>query len=197
MNLRRLIGCCGVLWLCACATAPAYVEIPAGPVTIGSLQLEVDAGWNGPSRTPEGAVQWTRDGVLLDRVIVFSDIADGATLVQSASKQAAYPPFRGNMLPNEISALVEATLTKLYGEGDALVTSSGLRPQTFGTTKGFAFDVAVKLANGPDYRGLVGGFVANGKLELVVYLAAVPYYFDLHRERAANVIASARLGANP
>jgi hypothetical protein len=204
MNIRSMLGCCAVLLLTGCATTPPYTELPAGPVTVGSVRFDVDAGWNvaapkiwlvsnGVLRVQEGGPYWTRDGQQLDQIIVYPDIRDGEALEKKAPKQAAYPAFRANMLPNEIVALVESTLTKVFGEGDALVTSSGLRPQKFGDQKGFAFDLALSVSNGPDYKGLVGGFVADGKLQLAVYLGAVPYYFDLHRESAARIIASARL----
>jgi hypothetical protein len=199
---------CGLLLLTGCATAPPYTELPAGPVTVGSLRFDVDSGWNaagpkvlfvtnGTFRVQEGGPYWTRDGQVLDEIIVYPDIRDGETLEKKAPKQAAYPVFRASMLPNEVVELVESTLTKNFGEGAVLVTSSGLRPQNFGAQKGFAFDLALSASNGPDYRGLAGGFVADGKLQLAVYLAAVPYYFELHKDSAARVIASARLATNP
>ena len=198
MNSRSLISWCGALVLSACATmTPPYTEIPAGPVSVGGLQLAVDAGWNRPTAVTKGAVYWTRDGAGLDRIVVFPDIGDGQSLLPARSKSEPYPSFRATMLPNEIVALVESTLSKSFGEGETLVTSSGLRPQTFGGHKGFGFDLALSFSDGPDQRGLAGGFVADGKLELVVYLGAIPYYYDLHRERAARIIESTRLAAAP
>ena len=193
MNVRSMLGRCAVLLLAGCATTAPVLEIPAGPVTVGSLQFEVDRGWN----ASEPKILWTQDGPRLDAVVVYSDVREGEALERKAPKQAAYPVFRANMLPNEVAGLVESTLTKMFGEGEALVTSSGLRPQNFGAQKGFAFDLAVSVSDGPDYRGLAGGFVADGKLQLVMYLGAVPYYFDLRRDSAARIIASARLASSP
>ena len=191
MKIRSMLGWCAVLLVTGCATTPPYTELPAGPATVGSLRFDVDAGWNVAS----GGNYWTRDGLKLDVIIIYPDVLGGEALEKKAPKQAAYPVFQANMLPNEIVALVESTLTKVFGEGGALVTSKGLRPQDFGGQKGFAFDLAVSSSNGPDYRGLAGGFVADGKLQLAVYLGAVPYYFDLHHDSAARIIASAKLGA--
>ena len=190
MNVRWMVVGCALASLAGCAGNP-MVELPAGPVTVGALQLDADAGWNAGGNK----LLWTQDGPRLDALLIYADIHDGEPLEKKAPKQAAYPPFRSNMLPNEIVAVVESTLTKVFGEGAAVVTSSGLKPQNFGSHKGFAFELAVAAAHGPDYRGIVGGFVANGTLQIVVYLGAVPYYFDLRRDSAARVIASARLAA--
>ncbi len=46
---------------------------------------------------------------------------------------------------------------------------------------------------GPDYRGSIGGFIADEKLYLVAYLAADPHYFDKHAARADAIIKSAML----
>src|SRR5262249_10540449 len=133
------------------------------------------------------------DGPQLDFLIVVADIADGATVFKAPSAKVVYPKFHASMLPNEVVSLVEASLTRhIFGEGESVVASSNLRPVQYRPDKGFAFDVKVTVSDGPDRNGVVGGFVADGKLNLVMFLAVVPYYYDKDRERAAAVIASAR-----
>ena len=55
------------------------------------------------------------------------------------------------------------------------------------------FDIEATVADAPTQNGMVGAFIANDRLYMVIYLAATPYYFDKHRESAASIIKSARL----
>jgi hypothetical protein len=195
-----------VLLLCALASgcqsvgrAP-FALVPAGAVTVGGVIVTADEGWNARNGMQAnfdgpGAV-WTRDGMRLDYLIIVPDIADGASVFKEPNKQVVFPKFHASMLPNEIVTLVEASLTrKVFGEGQAVVSTSNLRPATYGSDRGFAFDVSVSASDGPDRKGTVGGFIAGGRLNLVMFIAAVPYYFDKDREHAQGVIASARRAA--
>jgi hypothetical protein len=176
-----------------CASAP-YTRVAAGPVAVGSMNVTADEGWNASAYTDlkKGGVLWTRDGVLLNRLVLVPDIEAGGTLFEKPPKQAAFPPFRADMLPHEIEALLASWLTKAFGEGDSMVETSGLRPVRYGDARGFAFDLRLELSEGPAYRGLAGGYVTDGKLSLVVFIAATPHYFERDAERIAQLIASVR-----
>jgi hypothetical protein len=182
-----------VLLLSGCATTP-YRLVQPGPISAGTLTVTADGGWNALSGTTlkKNAGVWTRDGELLNRLIVLPDIESGKTLFERTDPKAAIPPFRSDMLPHEIAELVESWLSKAFGEGETLVQSSGLRPATYGDQQGFAFDLELSLSDGPDYRGIAGGFVVDGRLNLVIFLGAEPHYFDRDKEGAARLIASAR-----
>ena len=178
-------------------TGPPYELVSTGTVAVGSLSLTADPGWNASTRmksnfTGPGAV-WTLDGPRLDYLIIVADVAEGVSIFKEPNAKVLYPKFHTSMLPNEVVTLVEASLTRhVFGEGEAVVSSSNLRPATYGVDKGFAFDISITVSDGPDRKGIVGGFVANDKLNLAIFLAAVPYYFDKDRERAGAVIASVR-----
>jgi hypothetical protein len=195
MNTRRLAFLLLFLALggCATPTSPLTLVTP-GPVEVGSLKVDAGGGWN--NLTSAKHVQratWTRDGLTIDRLWLFADIADGETLFpEPKGSGAALPQFRSGMLPNELVAFTESYITKMWGEGDAVVTTSNLRPHRFGEHNGVMFDAAVQPAGAADRKGLVGAFVADTKLFLMIYLAADPYYFDLNREAASSVIVSAR-----
>jgi len=197
MMLPRLLSMLIVTMVAGCAATAPYSLLETGPVTVGTLQVDADAGWNAAAPAllryqRQGAATWTRDGLLLNRMILIPDIGAGETLFKEPNKTAVYPRFRSDMLPHEVAALVESSLTKIFGEGETLTSSTNLRPATYGGVDGFAFEVALSFSDGPDYRGDVGGFIADGRLNLVIYLGAVPYYYDQHRERAERIIASTR-----
>jgi len=95
------------------------------------------------------------------------------------------------MLPNEIEELVESTLVKYFGEGNATVSTANLRPQMFGNDRGVMFDVAASLSDSPDYKGTIGAFVVDEKLYSVWYIAADPHYHEMHSAAADAIIKSA------
>lgn len=96
------------------------------------------------------------------------------------------------MLPNEISDLVQPSIFKLFGEGEVSMETSSLRPQKLDSVTGMNFDLSAELSDGPNYHGLMGAFIAEGKLYLITFLGAEPYYFNKHRQVAETLIKSAR-----
>ena len=173
-----------------------YRLVAPGTTTVGNLQVESSARWNqAPYMTyaRKNTQVWTQDGLLLDRIIIIPSVPDGEALFKTKQKDAALPKFRSDMLPNEIEELSESSITKMFGEGEVTVTTTNLRPHRFGGNQGFMFDLSVVLADGPDYSGMVGAFVANEMLYMILYIAAEPYYFDKHAEEAAAIIKTAHL----
>ena len=199
MTVPRLVLVGLLISLAGCVTGYALVA-PAAPVRVGSLEVTPDSAWNKAAPMmvrfagKNGAV-WTRDGLLLDRLILLGGIHDGEPVFVSERKDAAMPVFRAGMLPNEIEELTDASIAKSFGEGSVAVTTSGLRPHRFGEQRGILFDLDIAVSDGPDYRGLAGAFTVGGDLYLMLYIAAEPYYFDNHLPAATAVITSARPGA--
>ncbi|NNC77659.1 MAG: hypothetical protein HKN77_06800, partial [Woeseiaceae bacterium] len=167
-------------------------------VSVGTLQVSPDSSWN---RAPailspymhKGAEIWTHDGILLDRVMIIPAIADGQAIFVDKQGQAALPEFRASMLPNELQEMTESSLAKYFGEGESTVSGKNLRPHRFGDQPGLLFDIEAAVADGPDYKGLVGAFVNDNKLYLMVYVAADPYYFEKYLADASALITGARI----
>jgi hypothetical protein len=175
-----------------------YTAVQPGVNTFGSLRVTADQNWNkAPSVTTPSATSnsrtWTQDGLLLDRIVIIPGVKDGQSIFSSRNKSAALPVFRADMLPNEIEELVESSIVKLYGEGQSAVSTSGLRPQGFGSDGGFMFDITAAVTESPDYRGLVGAFIVDDTLYLIMFLAADPHYYDKHVASADAIIKSATL----
>ncbi len=198
MKTRLLAAATLTLALSGCVTG--YTLVTPGLATVGPLTVNASAGYNlaptmfvGGQR--KGAQTWTKDGLLLDRLTIIPEVPDGETLLVSRAKDAALPVFRKDMLPNELEELVQSTLTKLFGEGEAVVGTSNLRPHRFGEHRGILFDVAATVSESPEYKGVVGAFIVDEKLNVMWYIAADPFYFDRHRAAAEAIIMSARLAA--
>lgn len=175
-----------------------FTLVTPGVVAVQDLKLQADSGWNSAppfamQSAGYGSVYWTKDGPLLDRLVIIPGVPDGEPLLVTQQKTAALPIFRADMLPNEIEELVESTIVKLFGEGQAVVNTANLRPHRFGDHRGVLFDLTATVTDSPGYRGLVGAFIANEKLYLAYFLAATPYYYDKHIASAESVIKSATI----
>ena len=196
MLIRNFLLLAGVATLAGCVAG--YTLVQPGINTAQDLQVYAGPGWNlAPSTvTPaarKGAQTWTQDGLLLDRLVLIPAVADGEAVLVDKTDTAALPVFRKDMLPNEIEELVESTIVKYFGEGNAAVSTLNLRPQAFGDQNGFRFDILVKLTDSPDFKGTVGTFISDEKLYIIWYLAADPHYHDKHLARAEEIMASATL----
>lgn len=197
MKMRILLLTISYFALTGCVTG--YTLVEPGVRTIGdNLTVNASAGWNlAPSYAGGGGRKntesWTRDGLLLDRLEFIPGIADGETIIVSADKSAALPAFRKDMLPNEIEELVESTIVKYFGEGQAAVSTSNLRPHKFGEHRGVLFDINSVVTDSPMYNGVVGAFIVNDELNIMWFFGAEPYYYKKHLAEAEAVIRSARL----
>jgi hypothetical protein len=184
------------LFLASCVTG--YTLVATGVNSIDTLQVDAGPGWNlaptfAASASRKNAQTWTQDGLLLNRLVFVPAVADGEALLNVKDGSAALPVFRKDMLPNEIEELAESTLLKTYGEGNAVLNTSNLRPHNFGQHRGFMFDVEAKVTESPDYRGVAGAFIVDDKLYFMYFLAAHPHYYAKHRDAAEAIIKSATL----
>lgn len=176
----------------------SYALVAPGTVDLDGLRVNTGTAWNlaPPNVSPSSRKNtqvWTRDGLLLDRLIIIPGVPDGETIVVSRQESAALPMFRADMLPNEIEELTESSIVKLFGEGGVSVETNNLRPHRYGDDRGILFNLDVAVSDGPDYKGLAGSFIANDTLYLMLYFGADPYYYDKHLAEAEAVITSARL----
>ena len=196
MKLRTSIVLLFVIFTGGCVTG--FVAVVPGTIAVKDLNLKPSATWNmaPPAILPytrKGAQVWTQDGLLLDRISIIPAVPDGESIFVSRDKSIALPVFKSDMLPNELEELVESSFVKFFGEGNAVVNTSGLRPHRFGEHRGVLFDFEASLTDSPDYRGMVGAFIANDLLYVISYSAAEPYYYGKHVDEAKRIIETASL----
>ena len=195
MRIRVILTLVATMFVSGCV---AYSAVKPGEVEVGSLHLDPSMTWNaapnvGSRFTNRQTQVWTRDGLLLNRIIIVPGVADGDPIFRQTDKGQAMPVFQADMLANEIEELVESSIVKMFVEGQAAVRTEHLRPNRFGDKRGFMFDMIVTVSDGPDYRGVTGAFIHEKQLYLLMYFGAEPYYYDKHREEAESLIKSARI----
>lgn len=196
MIKRFLIFLIPVFFLAACVAQ--YSLVTPGVVAVEDLTVQAGSGWNNApihqrQYGRKQSVAWTKDGLLLDRLVMIPGVPDGEPLLMTREKTAAMPIFRADMLPNELEELVESTIVKFFGEGQAVVNTENLRPHRFGDNRGVLFDLSATVTESPEYKGLVGAFIADDKLYVLYFLAATPYYYGKHIAEAEAIIKSATI----
>jgi hypothetical protein len=172
--------------------------VTPGVVAVEDLTVQAGSGWNNaPIHQRQFArkesVAWTKDGLLLDRLVIIPGVPDGEPLLTTREKTAAMPVFRADMLPNELEELIESTIVKFFGEGQAVVNTENLRPHRFGDNRGVLFDLSATVTESPEYKGLVGAFIADDKLYVMYFLGATPHYYSKHIAEAEAIIKSAAI----
>jgi hypothetical protein len=196
MNIRASFLLSALLLTGGCASVN-YSLVPAEPVTVGSMTVTPAPGWN---RAPgaittfarPGSQVWTQDGPLLDRLLLIPDIAEGETLFKAPGKDVALPVFKAGMLPNELVQFTESSLVKLLGEGSSVIRTENVRPAKLGDQRAILFDVVGTPADGPLYRGMAASIVRDQKLNMIIFLAAEPYYYDKHKASVEGIFSSVR-----
>lgn len=177
-----------------------YSLVAPGAVSVEGLELAPATAWNEapPMLSPasrKASRVWTHDGLLLDRLLIIPAVPDGEPVFRSRDESAALPVFRASMLPNELEELTESSITKLFGEGEAVVETANLRPHRFGDHAGVLFNLDIRVSDSPDYRGVAGAFVAGDRLYLMIFIGAEPHYYDRYAPEAESLIKGARIGA--
>jgi hypothetical protein len=195
MKNRGVILAAFAALLGGCA-AQGYHLVEPGVISVGPLQVTADPGWNlAPTYDTTGArpgtQTWTKDGLLLDRLVIIPSVDDGQAIFKSSDESAALPPFRADMLPNELAELTESSIGKMFGEGNAVVSTENLRPWAFADHRGILFDIRAAVTESPDYRGTIGAMIVDQKLYMIMFLAVTPYYYDKHKAEAEALIKSA------
>ena len=133
---------------------------------------------------------WTINGPGLEAIWFYAGIADGEALIADVGSEEDAPRFDADMRPNEV---MELTLDSLGRAGAVKVEGTGLRPAQFGSMKGFRVELTLQTAQGLMKRGIAMGTIDEGKLQLIVYLAADMYYYDTYLNEAERILASVEM----
>lgn len=194
--IARLYVVAFVMLYSGCTTNSLAVN--TGQVAIGDLTIDVGSGWSRVVNRRATTVQhnietWTRNGRLLDHVVVVTGVTNGQNVFANPYRSALVPVFRSDMSTDELGELVKSIITTSFGRERLHASSDNSRPHNFGVYPGTVFDVSVTPEDRPEYRGTAGVFVAEEKLYLMYFLGAVPYYHDKHRQEAVAMIVSATL----
>ncbi|PUA28288.1 MAG: hypothetical protein B0W54_17615 [Cellvibrio sp. 79] len=188
--VKRISLVAALLVLSGCA---AYTLKPAGVTKVGNMQFQSTMTWNKiPSGYGPNTEVWTADGALLNQFVFVSGIQSGKAMFRDFSKDTPMPKFSAKVLPHELKALVETSLTNTSG-GKYPFTGSNLKPRKVADVTGIEFDLEFFNADGLLNRGKVLAFVKNDKLYSVIFFAANTYHYDHYNPEFEAIVKSITL----
>ena len=175
-KLRVAMLVAALLLLAACAS-PGGVLQTAGHVEVYDLQLDTDLAWARIKDPFKHEEIWTIDGMALNSLSIFSDVAPGEHVFMLSHEKSSRPDgpwFRAGMRPEELRDIIVAAM----GDQKMVnITTSGLRPQKFGDVDGLRFDFQMANADGLIYKGTVAAAEKGGKLTVLLWKAPAEYYY--------------------
>lgn len=179
------------LWLGGCAS---FSKIESGEATVkDGLVVSVDSAWNQfPQLGDTKAVNWTKDGLFVDRLQFFVGIKDGEEIESKLPGARDQRPltFRANMSAHEVVQVLHNVLSR---DGSTL-TPGRLDPATFVGETGFRMEYQlVRKGDDVQMQGLVFGAVRQGRLYLMHYTAPRMGFFGRHVDAVERMARSARL----
>ncbi len=196
----RLSGRC--IWTLAAASlfgGPAAADwalVPKdSPVAVaqGRMTVTPSDNWNRWSSRPSKGEIWTRDGIALNELSFFAQIADGEPLYRERDgKNLPLPKFRSDMLPTDLVELFETSNRILMQT--SLFEIVTVEPATLGGNDAvrFSYDYVVQ---GDELSRKGEAVAANigGKLYLVNFVAPSMHYFDRDIAKFRALVASIKI----
>jgi len=188
--MKKLTISLCALMLAGCV---AMAKVDSGDHAVGDrLAVHIEGVWNHLQAPGLGPAQtWTREGLPIDQLLLYSGIKDGALVHPSGNnhKQKDFA-FRASMMPDEIVAMFEGMLTR---DGSSFKLTK-LEPSPFGGLKGFRFDyMLTRKVDNVVLSGMGWGGVSKGELFAILYMAPRLVFFSRHAAQVEKIALSAKV----
>ena len=172
--------------MAGCASA----KLVQGPYDAGAYSVTLSRPWTETlTRQPKNMRLLTVDGALLNRLHFYSGLAEGDALIYVRDRDTPRPTYRADMTESELVELVVDSLATELQAPEA----TNLRPQNFGAASGIRFDLAAQTSAGLDISGTALVAQADGKLNVILYLAPSEHYYGSLLQSVESAFASARI----
>ena len=175
-----------------------YAMVRVHRVTVGNGSLVVSAPrpWNRHRPVLFEDIRevedWTLNGPILDGMSFITGLPNGKALIhQRRTADQQVPPFRSNMTPPEIAAMLESAYRVRGGAVDFKTLS--LQPRPFLGYNGFQLDYEHLDTDELWRKGRAVGAVIDGRLYLILLDAARLHYYEATLPDFEAVVASAQL----
>lgn len=154
--------------------------VKPGAQTVDGLALSTPLSWSDLGY--QGQRLWTRDGVSLNALRIYTDIEPGEHVFRARlrGERDEGARFRVGLSDVEIAELI---VEGLRTSSLVNVRATDLRPATLNGRSGFRAELAFDNNGGLHYRGLVLAEGEDGSLSFLMYTAPAEFYFE--RDRAA------------
>jgi len=167
--------------------------INPGPQSIDGLALATPVSWSDLGH--RGQRLWTRDGVSLNALRIYTDIEAGEHVFRARlrGERDEGARFRAGLSDIEIAELI---VEGLRGSSLVNVRAIDLRPAALNGHRGFRAELSFDNNSGLHYRGLVLAEGEDGSLSFVMYTAPAEFYFERDRAVVESIFESLAGGTN-
>lgn len=176
--------------LAACAGGGPLVR--PGPQIV-SGRLVIDAGMEWTRMTGYREQLWTMDGPLLNSLHLIPAVREREFIFLGERQTRRRPDgafYRRGMRPDEIRDLI---VDGMRAAGAVNVTTSNLRPVSFGGREGLRFEMAMDNEQGLKYRAMAAAFEHDQGLALALFYAPSEHYYPRDEARVSAMLDTLRL----
>jgi hypothetical protein len=189
VNFKRVLGIVAVMVLQACTTMR---KVEVGEQAAGDdFKFTSNAGWNKLSVSFGPAQQWTREGLSLDQLLIYSGTPNGEPVhpVQPGSKLKPVL-FNANMQPDQLVDMFKSIYAR--DGSDVKLTKTDTADWVGRKAVKFEFSKTRKVDN-VKLLGVGYAVVEGGKLYSMVYAAPRLAFFPRELQGVEQMITSAKL----
>ena len=197
--MRKIILAAAAVIAIPALSAPAQagwrkIEPVKTEVAKGAMEVAPASEWNRWSRRPATKGEtWTKDGLLLNQLDFFGQVADGETVYKERSKsERPLPKFKSDMLLPDLATLFEANFSIENNITQFEVTE--IAPAMLGGANGLklTYDYALP-GESLQRRGEARMAVHNGELYVVNFTAPRLHFFDQNIEEVRGIMDRVKL----
>ena len=177
------------LLLAACASGGPLVT-PGRTTAGGDLTIEAGMEWARMGGTREQL--WTLDGPQLNSLHLIPSVREREFIFLGDRQTKRRPDgafYHRGMRPDEIRDLI---VDGMRASGAVNVTTTNLRPATFGGREGLRFEIAMDNENGLKYRAMAAAFEHEKGLALALFYAPAEYYYPRDEARVSAMLDTLR-----
>lgn len=197
--MRKIILAAAAVIAIPALSAPAQagwrkIEPVKTEVAKGAMEVAPATEWNRWSRRPAVKGEtWTKDGLLLNQLDFFGQVANGDPVYKERSKsERPLPKFKSDMLLPDLATLFEANFSIENNITQFEVTE--IAPAMLGGANGLklTYDYALP-GESLQRRGEARMAVHNGELYVVNFTAPRLHFFDQNIEEVRGIMDRVKL----
>lgn len=188
-DVRWLLAILLACLLTACAGGGPLVR-PGTQSAGGGLVIDAGMEWTRMSGYREQL--WTMDGPLLNSLHLIPSVREREFIFLGERQTRRRPDgafYRRGMRPDELRDLI---VDGMRAAGAVNVTTSNLRPATFGGREGLRFEMAMDNETGLKYRAMAAAFEHEKGLALALFYAPVEYYYPRDEAKVSAMLDTLR-----
>lgn len=187
--LRGALLACLLALLAGCSTGGPLVS--PGTTTAGG-RLTIDAGMEWTRMSGFRDQLWTIDGPQLNSLHLISNVREREFIFLGERQTRRRPDgafYHRGMRADELRDLI---VDGMRAAGAVNVSTSNLRPASFGGREGLRFEMAMDNEAGLEYRAMAAAFEHEKGLALALFYAPAEYYYPRDEAKVSAMLDTLR-----